>query len=90
LNPASKVEVAPPALPAPKPDTAAASEAVPPPAVPDASAQPENTAQTPEEATPPKNGNRLKRVLGKLNPFSKGVKKNSAVPDKTVGKQFPN
>ena len=90
LNPASKVEVTPPATAAAKPDAVASSEAAPAPTVPDASAEPESTTQTPEEATPPKNGSRLRRVLGKLNPFSKGAKKDSAVPDKTVGKQFPN
>ena len=86
LNPASKVEVTPPAMPVAKPDVVAASEAAPAPTVSDAAAEPEAATPPPEEATAPKNGNRLRRVLGKLNPFSKGAKKTSAVPDKVVAK----
>ena len=86
LNTAAKVEATPPAIPPAKPDVLAASEAAPAPTVSDASAEPETTTPTPEEATPPKNSNRLRRVLGKLNPFGKGAKKNSIDPVKAVAK----
>ena len=86
LNPVSKVEVTPPAIPPAKPDVVGASEAEPAPTVSDVSAEPETTTPAPEEVTPPKNGNRLRRVLGKLNPFGKGAKKNSADPAKAAAK----
>jgi hypothetical protein len=41
----------------------------------DTSAEPDAVTQTPEEARPPKTGNRFIRALGKLNPFHRGAPK---------------
>jgi serine/threonine-protein kinase len=74
------VPAAPPETPALKPNEAEAPETPPVSVASKTSAELEDAAQTHEEAKPPKAGNRFIRALGKLNPFRKGAKNDSADP----------
>jgi hypothetical protein len=67
-----------------EPEAAAAPEAPPELEMFNAPAESETPTQAPEQAKPQKTGNRFIRVLGKLNPFRKGAKNDSANPANAV------